>query len=573
MKRVLQTGLLCLLVLALGACASGADAQERKGSGAPPDNRPSDAEIQKAKVEPPTKVGLVRTGRSINSQYGSGRQYYVAIGVEPLFTMNPGEDKCFDESFFSFLRRIFKEDNGSILLTANVKTPWALPARADVDLPLFMMQKLEKPPQGTKSACLTKTVGVEGAPKAITPFIVASSNTKFEVRFEMYARKEAQSDIAAKAIDAISSGFSLLGGSGWVIGKLTSVPFQKAADEADAYLEKWWKKEQGDDQHTDFRHQPLDGASWDTFNDQFIVKAPGIRPGPGGMTMTGLRDAVSLTLLTKPSFYTTAQSIDEIMQKSLDEMAGANQTLAKIVTAKWFGEYVDGLPRLTDRSLVRDACVALRNGLITFLTTEDALIARLAVLKDKGIDDLPGTARASQCLDAGDEQRLNNLAASNPTMRYLRISAPPEPTAATNRDDQVKAIMDPIRAALATGRKDRLSSQMVEPEGFRLAVRPSSKALDLPGDMKDLTGDDAINWLVAQKARICSYQASPGNGLSLLAAHINVGGKNLAVAFNFAGGGLDAMRIEKPKEIAKWIGFTADADVDAFEKRNTCPAG
>ena len=232
--------------------------------------------------------------RSSQVDYAKDRNegtFYMGLEVISLYP-DLKDERCVDQSFFSWFRKFFKEDSARITLVAELKGP----GEEEIDkrsIPLFEVSRKESP--GNSPNCLTDILQRE-----ITPLYRIGRNQSFEIDMKMLSQKDSNVT-AAQSILKTADGvlkFSGADTSAWLVKKVAATELLSAAHTIDESLANNWSLTNQRTQRLELRAWPKDN-DWAEFKDQITFSNSDIISNSMGITVTENRIP---TVIIKPVY-------------------------------------------------------------------------------------------------------------------------------------------------------------------------------------------------------------------------------------------------------------------------------
>jgi hypothetical protein len=434
--------------------------------------------------------------------------FYVQLQAVNLRPNLQGK-KCIDQSFLAWIRKFFNKEAKSITLVATITGPDETANEAR-KIPLFEIDKDEtkNPP-----LCLTDIVASE----PITSLYVARRTADFHLDVQALTKQVANVTAAQTTVSAAADLLSLTGGSSWLLKNVakSQAEVTNAVRKVDNSLGANWSQTSQETYHFDMNAWPIDD-DWDHHFDRADFAVGSLVPTAGGITVDQNRLPtlrISLRFVNSvfgggPGHYI---SEDDILATHLTSKTG--DALGDVFKLGVSGFTTDQAIAITDPNAMANFCNSMRQNFPNFLTTDDALAARHAVLlRRTNFYNLAKLKTAIGCETPKDIERLKKL---NSAFEFPDLDRP----SGENRSAFVKKRgEDLVSTALIANSKDKLTAIMADPKTFTFFVSNDVRTVfPEPSDGKTwggATGTDAINQLIeAGGFRSGCWQALPTQNL------------------------------------------------------------
>jgi hypothetical protein len=397
-----------------------------------------------------------------------------------------GGAKCVDASFFTWVRKFFKTDAKSISLVASI----TMPDNTTQRIPLFQISIEEgKPPQ-----CLTSVLTSE----PITPLFVARRGNTFKLDVQAKTQQKVTLDPAATTIAAASELLSMTGGSAWLLKNVatTQTAVSTAVSKIDGSLSNNWSSTNQADYQFALSPWPV-GDNWTSHQDEAKFAVGSLVSKASGVTV----DQNLLPTLTIDLRYTASLfgggaghyvSEDQVLSTHLASNTGDSFT--NILKLGIAGFTTDQALSITDAKAMTRFCNSMRSNFANYLTGDDALVARHAVLLNAtGFYQSALLRNAPQC---ESEVEVSRLKALNSAFVFPADLAR---EVATNRSKFVQARGSLVSTALFAGSTDKIQTIVASSSTFALLISPDLKDVfpnQGAGSPIGVTGEAAITQLV-----------------------------------------------------------------------------
>lgn len=439
--------------------------------------------------------------------------------------------KCVDSGFFTWFRKIIKQDAKTITLVATITEP----DKNVHQIPLFQISKDET---SNPARCLTDVVTNE----AITPIYVANRNSDFRLDVQVKVQQAAAITVASTTVKAAAGFLSMTGGSAYLLQQTSSNAVANATRNIDQSLSGNWSSTNQETYH--FAVNPwAPNNDWNNHRDQatfgvgsLIASAGGIKFDPMLLPTVSISPLYSLSVFGGgPGNYGDE---DRILATHLALQDGS--PLGDIFKLGVAGFTTDNALNIQDAAAMAQFCGQMRTNFPNFLTDNDALAARHAVLLRRtnfyNFSALRRSSLTSNCETLTDVAKLKTLSAA--------FDMPPDLGRLDddNRNAIVKSRGDSMLSpAFASANKDKLTALLANPEKFTLLVSSDAQGLFPPPPAPDkkpwggVTGTAAVDQLVkAGGLRTGCWQAMPTQNLrNLVGMVLSKTGINSAVLVAF----------------------------------------
>jgi hypothetical protein len=447
---------------------------------------------------------------SSQSQYAKDldeRTFYVQLHVTNL-RPDLKDTKCVDTSFISWVRKFFSKSAKTITIVTTITGPDGSPQK----IPLFQISKDEqsKPPQ-----CLTDVLTSE----PITGLYVAVRGGNFHLDVQALTQQNVTITAASTTVAAASDLLSFTGGSAWLLKNVATsqAALGQAISKVDASLSNNWSSTSQQVFHFDLNPWPADG-DWEHHLDEAEFAVGSLVASAGGVTVdTNILPSVRLDLQYTTSVFGGGlghyDNEDEILATHLTFKD--SNALGDIFKLGVSGFTTDQALAISDPTAMTAFCNSMRANFPNFLTTDDALAARHAVLLRRTVFYNSTKLRSALGCESPDEvARLKLLSSS--------FQFPDELARLTN-DNRTAFVKNRggvlITPALLSGTKDKLSAILSDPNKFTLLVSSDIAASVFPSPETGKTwggvsGGPALDELVsAGPFRTGCWAALPNQNL------------------------------------------------------------
>jgi hypothetical protein len=402
---------------------------------------------------------------SPHAQYAQNLEeatFYTQLDVVNL-RQNLGGEKCVDASFFTWVRKFFKNDAKSISLVASI----TMPDNTTQKIPLFQISMDEHAKQ-----CLTSILTSE----AITPVFVARRGNTFILAAQAKTQQVVTLNPAGTTVAAATDLLSMTGGSAWLLKNVaaTQTTVASAVSKIDASLSNNWSSTNQVDYQFELNPWPADN-NWASHRDEakfavgsLVSKASGVNvDGTLLPTLTiGLRYTTSL-FGGGPGHYVPEEQV--LSTRLASSKADSFDNILKLGIG---GFTTDQALSIADARAMTRFCNSMRSNFANYLTTDDALVARHAVLLDATSFYQSAVLRSAPRCESEDEvSRLKTLSSAFVFPANLQREA------AVNRSSFVKARGRLIATAFVAGTSDRIQSIIANSSTFALLISAEVKSV------------------------------------------------------------------------------------------------
>jgi hypothetical protein len=493
-------------------------------------------------------VAAFKLNSSSQSDYAKNLEeatFYYQLNIQNLRQDLDGQ-KCVDKSFMSWIRKFFKADAKSISLTASV----TMPDTTKQQIPIFQisMDEQSSPPQ-----CLTKILTSE----PLTPFFVGRRGGIFTLDVTAKTQQNVTFSAANATVSAASDLLSLTGGSAWLMKNVATsqAAVASAVNKIDTSLSNNWSSTAQTDYEFAVSPWPSDG-DWSHQKDLAEFAVGSLVATAGGISVNPqLLPTLNIGLQYRTSLFGGGPGhyLPEAQILSSHLASNAGDTLENILKIGVGGFTTAQALAISDAKAMSQFCHSMQQTFSNFLTTDDELAARHAVLvEDTAFYQSSILHGADGCESSSDISRLKQLSSG---FTYPDTLNRPQPRD-INRSNFVKQRGSLLTNALLAGNSDKISSIVADPTKFILAV--SSDAEDVfpnlvPNQSLNGVGATAISTLAgAGSFRSGCWSALPTQNLrNMVGAVLNKKTGNssaIIVAFDsdFPGPGADPST-DRPK--------------------------
>lgn len=452
--------------------------------------------------------------------------FYTQLQVSNL-RQDLGGKKCVDSSFFTWVRKFFKTDAKSISLIASI----TMPDNTLQKIPLFQISIDEhaKPPQ-----CLTSILTSE----SITPIFVARRGNTFRLDVQAKTQQNVTLDPAATVVGAATQLLSMTGGSAWLLKNVatTQTAVASAVSKIDTSLSNNWSSTNQVDYQFELSPWPADD-DWTTHQDEANFAVGSLVSKASGVAV----NEALLPTLTIGLRYTTSVfgggighyvPEDQVLSTHLASSAG--DSLINILKLGIGGFTTDQALSISDAAAMTRFCNSMRSNFANYLTTDDSLVARHAVLLDATAFYQSAILRkAPGCESESEVARLQALGS------VFVFPADLQRKAAANRSNFVKTRGTLVRSALFAPTVDKITTITADSSKFALLVSADVKTLFpnlVEGQPIGGTGPTAIAQLAGSGGFRCGcWAALPAQNLRNMVGMVlnNKTNNNAAVLVEF----------------------------------------
>jgi hypothetical protein len=456
------------------------------------------------------------SSRSSLAEFSKGRSpssFYVALRVEALpSALTP--NKCVDDSFLAWVRKFFRQDNARIALVAKVAGPGVV-AESAQPIPLFEISKNE-------AASSLKCLYSIQPDTAITGYYLANPNSPFQIEVQILMGKDARV-IGAETLVNVSKellGFAQGSANASLTQLVASPLLAKVANKVDVSLAANWSMSQQESYRYDFSPWPING-DWAGFRDQrdfavgrLLADAGGVRVDPTLIPSVRILPQYRVSLFGNgPGAYVSADRI--LVEKLVPTDRGELESVLRDGIA---GFSIDQVMAITDLDGMRTFCSKMRPVLARFLTDDDALAARYAILKARTmffrIDRLRD---ASECMYDAERQKL-------PTLNADFVADDNRRQITLDRRRFVDARIRQVAIGLAKPTAASLSQIVLDGKNFRIDLNTQSAGVfpsPFPDGRVTADGQVALDALLASGGfRVACANAIPTQSIGNLVAMV-----------------------------------------------------
>ncbi len=404
---------------------------------------------------------LTSSAQSAYAQNLDEATFYYRLNIQNERQDLTGQ-KCVDKSFMSWVRKFFKSDAKSISISAAI----TMPDTTKQQVPLFQISMDEKssPPQ-----CLTTVLTSE----PLTPFFVARQGGIFALDVTSKTQQTVTISAASTTVSAASDLLSLTGGSAWLMKNVatTQSAVANAVNKIDTSLSNNWSSTAQTDYNFSLSPWPSNN-DWAHHQDQANFAAGSLVAAASGIGVNSeLLPTLSIGLEYRTSLFGNGAGHylpeEQILSSHLASSAG--DTLGNIFKLGVGGFTTDQALSITDAATMTRFCRSMQQTLANFLTIDDELAARHAVLREDtnyfGSAILYG---ADGCESESDVERLKKLSNSFSFPGDLaRVNA----TVRSNFVSQRGAL---VTKALLAGSSDAINAIVADPSKVILSASPDT---------------------------------------------------------------------------------------------------
>lgn len=446
---------------------------------------------------------------------------------------------CTDPAFGAWLRHALPEGAGSAALLADIRLPGA--AQGQV-LPLLEVTVAEDP-----ASCVTRIVD-----QPLTPYTLVAPNQGFDAGISLSWNGSAVPARDDGLIAAAEEYFSLSDGAAGLIALVESDRIASAGARIDNVLERGWTASELEPVSARLGPYPQANGDWDGHADALAFQ-PGaaIADWREEGAASGPVPALRLEPEYLASFFTRAgQTLTplEILTRPVD--LDGNHALGPLLRGGLGGLSTAGAARIDTPSDMLRFCNGLKGLLSRFLTEQDGLLARQAVLALQMPNYLASAAlRSEACLSRSEAGELAQISPdlALPDLERERLS---------QRDAGLRARMLPITVALRNQDQAAFKRLLADPASFTLHVLEEGAG---PGDRQHPggIGSAAIRQVMAASMRSGCYRAPPEQGLAAIPAIARLPGRGatgMLAQFDDAGK-LTGLVFAEPAFLARLTGI------------------
>ncbi len=445
---------------------------------------------------------IVQDGRSnvINYPIGKPQQsFYMRLRSEALW--NQTDTTCVDQSFSAWIRKWFHSDAASTALVASIQAPGEIEAKS---VPLFEATVAESP-----NECTTRVVN-----RPITPYYLVNSGQGFGINVSMRWSETASVSGFRSLLDVSKTLLNFTGASANLIEIAGAQEINAAANKIDQSLAAHWSQSNQDSTEDQISPYPSIGVSLDKHTDTLSFQAAPIVSNWTGVEVSDQRiPAVRIIPEYLTSYFSTNGDdyIDSarILSRSLG--ISNSHSLRDMLRVGLVGGVSTVAARtLTTQSAMRQFCTDLRQTLSRFLTVNDELAARYAILALETAYLASDNLRDDQCLSATD---LTALATMRDSFKVPALTRQQD----FERTQFVETRMRPVTAALRNKDISSIDGLVADKDAFAITVMNPEVFPD-NSDGWGGTGEEAIQQLQSLTIRSGCYQAPPGQNLTTISA-------------------------------------------------------
>ncbi len=363
------------------------------------------------------------------------------------------EAVCVDKSFSAWVRKWFHEDSASTALVARVRAPGESQFES---IPLFETTVSENP--GT---CTSHVVN-----RPITPFYIVDPGQSFEVNVSMKWSEDSNVTGAASLVEAANDILGLTGGSAKLISMVAADSVAKGAAKVDESIAKHWKQSNQNDNDGQISPYPPRSIAWSDHRDGLSFKAAQVVAEWSGVKVA--KDRVPAVDII-PEYLDSYFSINGSYMNTARILAKPigiedEQSLRNLLRVGLGGLNTVAARQISTAHAMRQFCTDLRQLLSSFLTENDELVSRYAILALETTYMDSAELRNDQCLSSNEVKKLAEL---DPDFSVPQID---NRETRESRDRAVQERMLPITRALRQQNRDAFNSLLSDPETFTLHV-------------------------------------------------------------------------------------------------------
>jgi len=406
--------------------------------------------------------------KSTHAQYAQNLEeatFYAQLEVVNL-RQGLGGMKCVDASFFTWIRKFFKNEAKSITLVASI----TMPDNTTQKIPLFQIS-IDEHAKPTPQ-CLTSIMTSE----AITPYFVARRGSTFRLNVQAKTQQNATLNPAATTVAAAADLLSMTGGSAWLLKNVatTQTAVATAVSKIDASLSDNWSSVNQADYQFELSPWPADD-NWIGHQDEAKFAVGNLVSKASGVTV----DQTLLPTLTIGLRYTvsrfgggTGHYIPEDHILSTHLASDVGDSFTNILKLGVGGFTTDQALSIKDASAMTRFCNLMRTNFANYLTADDALVARHAILANAtGFYQSAVLNKAPQCESESDVNRLKTLSSG------FVFGPDLQRTVAVNRSNFVKARGKLITTALTAASSDKIQAITSNSSTFNLLISGDVKSV------------------------------------------------------------------------------------------------
>jgi hypothetical protein len=422
---------------------------------------------------------------SPQAQYAKGKEgnsFYMALEV---ISSRPdlGQDKCVDNGFITWIRRFFSQEAAQITLTASITGPGETANDAQT-IPLFQTSKDET---SSPPSCFTEVT----PNRIITQFYLVDETHPFKFDAEVKTQRSAKVTGTQTLLTEAKGLLDLAGANAALIKIAAADLVSSAAKTIDMSLAANWSQSRQEKYHFDISAWP-DNDDWSHHLDQanfavanIIATSTGIKVKPTLIPTLTIRPHYQLSMFGRGSgdYY----SADKVMVQKLASAKLGD--LSTILRNGIKGFTTDQAMSISEPSAMGQFCTQMRGLFSTFLTDDDALAARYAVLKmTTNFMRVAKLQETDNCMEPGERKRLLVLSSS-----YVVDN--PKVIVERSRDSFVKRRISTLAVPLSVGSKGGLLQIIDDVTKFKIDV-----ATDVQGIFPDRTDGKMWGDVVGQPA-------------------------------------------------------------------------
>ncbi len=451
-----------------------------------------------------TKSSSVEYARALGP-----REFYMALQVAPLWGANADTSECIDKSFFSLVRKFFKEDAYSTSLISEITGPGQAKSEA-VRIPLFQVGRSE---QTNPPSCVSLVLDKE---EIITPYYLVDPGQGFELKTDIRTNNLKNVKGVESLISASSDLLSFSGENAELIEIIASSDLLSAAKIIDDSITANWSQTNQKSVTSNIRPWPngVMDSDWKDHTDTLTFSTSKIISSEGGLdegrplptlkiypaylkSIFGRGEGMYIQpsqVLSKELAPSTGEKLDDILSKGID---GFN--------TRYIGS-------ITENKIMQKLCSDLDITLGPLLTTNDSIYAKYSLLYQQSQYFQNRDLNSEKCLSDQDLELIKKL---NPKSRVALPGARSSNQEARNK--QVNERWLPLTIALRAGNKDDLEAVIEDIGAFHLIGVAGMKFENNNEATSSLSGNEAIEYLASiSPIRSGCYQANPHQNLSTI---------------------------------------------------------
>ena len=425
-------------------------------------------------------------GRESQTENKRGKSFYMALGVTNV-NPNFGKDqkKCVDDGFIAWLRKWFSKQASHSTLVVSITGPGDNRAKK---IPLFEISKSEitSPPTCVSDMAPTRVITQYYLAEPLYPFIIDA---------EILVAKETEVSVTHEILATASDLLKYTGGSAQLTTLVADSAVKSAASKIDNSLAANWSSSDQTKYHFDIAAWPQNN-DWNSYVDQAKFAVP--IPVASSMGIE-INQVLTPVLTIEPVYLLSLfgggpgkyYSSNEIM--NIELVTADGRDLVKILLDGIEGFSIDNSMSLQESKEMNVFCTKMQDLFAAFLTEDDALAARYAVLDTRtNFNEVLKLQQATKCLSSDDRNRLLKL-----NTKFVVEDL------VSRQDDRYKYVDYRIRKLakpLINNSKDALTRMIDDMPTFAVALKRVAQDV-LPcreggKPWEDLTGQAALDQLV-----------------------------------------------------------------------------